>query len=98
MADCDNVAILRVKDDASGLLRWQKAAVVTATNGVIVVDDAVAGDITITILEAETDDAEVRGGYYYDIKGIDDDGQVDLLSFGSKAFNVSGDITRAIVS
>ncbi len=96
IADSDDDAVLRVKDDASGLLRWQKAAVDTATNGVITIDDAVAGDITITILEAETDDAAVRDGYYYDIKGVDNDGQVDLISFGDKAFNVTGDITRVI--
>lgn len=96
-SDSDDDAVLRVKDDAAGLLRWQKAAVTTATNGVITIDDAVAGDITITILEAETDDAEVRGGYVYDIKGIDDDAQVDLISVGG-TFNVTADVTRAIIS
>ena len=94
-SDSDNNAVLRVKDDASGLLRWQKAAVTTATNGYITIDNAVTGAITITVLEAETDDAEVRQGYYYDIKGIDNDGQVDLISVGG-IFNVSADVTRAI--
>ena len=94
-SDSDNNAVLRVKDDASGLLRWQKAAVTTATNGYITIDNAVTGAITITVLEAETDDAEVRQGYYYDIKGVDNDGQVDLISVGG-IFNVSADVTRAI--
>lgn len=98
VADSDNDAVLRVKDDASGLLRWNKAAVATATNGVITIDDAAAGDITITVLEAETQNAAVRGGYSYDVKGVDDDGQVDLLSLGDGAFEVAGDVTRAITS
>lgn len=94
--DSDDNAWLRVKDAASGLLRFMKAAPAAATNGTITIDDAVAGDITITINEAETAGVTVRDDLYYDIKGVDNDGQVDLLSFGDKAFNISGDITRAI--
>ncbi len=95
-ADSEDDAILRVKDDASGLLRFNGAAPAAATNGVITIDDASAGDITITIKEAETVSALVAN-YVYDIKGIDDDGDVIMLSAGG-SWDVSGDITQAITS
>ena len=96
LSDSDDNAILRVKNSASGLLRWNKAAVLTDTNGVITIDDAAAGNITITVLEAETASAPVASSYSYDIKGVDNDGQTDMISIGLDSFVVAGDVTRAI--
>lgn len=94
--DTDADAILKVYNNASGLLIWNKATA-TAAQGKIVVDDATAGDITITIQEEATVSALLRTGLVYDIKGIDDNSSVVMLSAGGQ-FNILGDITRAIVS
>jgi len=94
--DSDADAVLKVYNDASGLLIWNKATA-TAAQGKIVVDDATAGDITITIQEEATVSAILRTGLTYDVKGIDDNGSVVMLSAGGQ-FNVLGDVTRAIVS
>lgn len=90
--DIDNNAIVRVKNIASGLLRFNKAAPVAASNGTVEVLSTTS--IKITILEAETVSAPT-GQYVYDVKGVDNDGQVDMLSAGG-IFNIVGDITRAI--
>jgi hypothetical protein len=94
----ENDAILRVKDDASGLERFNKAAPVAAGNGTITIDDAGAGNITITIQEAETKFSPLVSKYDYDVKGIDDDGNVDLISIGIDKFTISGEVTRAVTS
>jgi len=94
--DADTEAYLRVYNNASGLERINQAAPTAATNGTITIDDAAAGDITITINEAETTGLPIISGLSYDIKGIDNDGDVDLISIGSKEFNIAGDVTRAI--
>lgn len=95
-SDSEDDAILRVKNDASGLERFNKATPAAATNGTIAIDDVAAGDITITVDEVETQNAPVQGGFKYDVKGVDADGQVDLLSIGDGKFNISGDVTRAV--
>lgn len=92
--DSEDNAILRVKNDANGLERFNKAAPVAATNGTITIDDAGNGDITITVQEGETAGAPTVG-CVYDVKGVDDDGQVDLLSSGGR-FTIKADVTRAI--
>lgn len=100
--DSDDDAILRVYNDASGLQRFNKAAPAAAGNGSITIDDAANGDITITVDEAETDGAPIKSDLYYDIKGIDNDGNVDLISVSDvdndKGWNIEADITRAITS
>lgn len=94
--DSDDNAILRVKNAASGLERINKAAPTAATNGTITVDDAAAGDITITVQEAETQNMPLITNYHYDVKGIDNNGNVDLKSVGVNKFTISGDVTRKI--
>lgn len=96
--DSEDNAVLRVYNDASGLERFQKAAPAAATNGTITIDSAVNGDITITIQEAETTNAIVSTELDYDIKGIDDNGNVVLLSIGIDKFNISADVTQAVTS
>lgn len=91
----DNRAVLRVRNVAAGLERFNSSAP-TASNGTITVDNATAGNITITIQEAETQNAPL-GNFLYDIKGIDDDGSVVELSSGG-TFTIAGDVTRAITS
>lgn len=93
----DTEALLRVYNHlTTGLIRFNGAAPVSVANGKIVIDDIPTGDITITVQEEETVSAPV-GKYDYDIKGIDNDGNVDLLSSGG-LFLVTPDVTRAIVS
>lgn len=92
----DDQAELRVKNAASGLERIAGSAPTSAANGTITIDDAVAGDITITVQEEETVSVSPCSGLYYDIKGIDNDGNVDVISFGDRAFSVVGEITRKI--
>lgn len=96
--DSEDDAILRVYNNASGLLRFNGAAPTAATNGTITVDDAVAGDITITIQEEETDGAPILDCLDYDIKGVDDDGNVVMLAYGTEKFTITADITQAITS
>lgn len=96
--DSEADAIVRVYNNASGLLRFNGAEPSAATNGTITIDDATDGDITITIQEAETDDAPVIDCLDYDIKGVDDDGNVVMLAYGAEKFTITADITQAITS
>lgn len=97
VTDSEDDAILRVYNNASGLERFNKAAPVAATNGVITIDDAIAGDITITIQEAETVNAPLHNSLRYDVKGIDNDGSVLPISANGK-FVIEASITRAITT
>lgn len=98
--DTDANAILQVKNAASGLVRFNKAAPLAGTNGTITVDNAANGDITITVQEEETQNAPLVPNIFYDVKGVDSDGNVDLVAVSDrdndKGFNVEADITRAI--
>lgn len=96
--DSEDDAIVRVYNDASGLLRFNGAAPSAATNGTITIDDATDGDITITIQEEETDGAPILDCLDYDIKGVDDDGNVVMLAYGAEKFTITADITQAIAS
>lgn len=93
--DTENQAVLRVKNAASGLERFNGAAPTAAANGTITIDNAGTGDITITIQEEETQNAPLAAGLHYDVKGVDADGAVTVLTIGT-TFNISGDVTRAI--
>jgi hypothetical protein len=91
-------AVLRVYNDASGLLRFNGAEPIAATNGFIIINDATTGDITITVKPAETVSAPAASALDYDIKGVDDNGNVVLLAYGTESFAISPDITQAYVS
>lgn len=96
LGDAEDSAFLRVKDTASGLLRWNQAAPTAATNGTITRDDEAAGNITISVEVAETVSAPLRSSLHYDVKGVDNDGSVVMLSMGLKSFNILGDVTKAV--
>jgi len=90
--DADTAAIIQI-DEANGLL-YLNGASATAGNGSISVDDENAGDITITIKPAATDDLNVTSGLYYDIQVLTSGGVVSTLTSGT--CNITADVTRAI--
>jgi hypothetical protein len=91
--DTDANALIQVEETA-GLLIANKAPAANPAHGSIVVTDAAAGNITITIDEAVTGFA-VRSGMGYDVKKITAGGDAVLMTRGT--FNVSEIVTRAIV-
>lgn len=93
VADLDTAAIILI-DKTTGLLFLNGAAAAVPGNGSITVDDAAAGDITIALQEAETDDLAPDSGLYYDVQVLLA-GAVTTLTEG--ACNISGDVTRRIV-
>lgn len=66
---------------------------VSPANGQIVIDDAVLGNITVTVKVAETVSAPL-GVYYYDVKGLAAGGVADIKT--AAVFVVTPDITRSI--
>lgn len=90
--DADTASIIQI-DESTGLLYLNGAAAANPANGAITVDDAAAGDITITLQEAETDDLVPTQGLYYDVQVLDG-GDVTTLTEGP--CNVTGDVTRTI--
>lgn len=91
LSDTDDEALLRVSDSV-GLERFNGA---TATAGNATLTRPSSTSITVTVDETVADDAPLVTGYVYDVKGVDDDGNVDLLSIGG-AWTVAGDVTRAV--
>lgn len=98
LEDSEDDAILRVYNNASGLLRFNGAAPDDATYGYITVDDEGDGDITITVVEAQTASAPILDCLDYDIKGIDNDGDVTMLAYGLEKFAILADVSQEIVS
>jgi len=92
LADLDTASIIQIEETA-GLLYLNGAAGV-AGNGDITVDDAVAGDITVVMQEAATDDLVPAIGLHYDIQMLDAGG--DVTTLGEGPCNIIGDVTRAI--
>ena len=90
--DADAEAILQLEETA-GLVYANGAAPSDPTKGTLAVTDVAAGDITVTVDETVTDDAEIRSGMFYDIQVLIA-GVVSTLSSGT--FAVSGDVTRAV--
>jgi len=93
LADADSAAIIQIDDD-TGLLYLNAAAAAVAANGSITIDDAVAGDITVALDEAETDDLVPAIGLTYDVQMLDTSNDVSTLTEGP--CNITGDVTRAI--
>jgi hypothetical protein len=90
--DTDAEAVVMI-DTTTGLLVVNGAnAVARAANGAIAIDDLVAGDITVTVDEAETDDVEPNK-LDYDVQTLIG-GVVTTRAEG--AFTISADVTRAI--
>lgn len=91
--DADADALIQVEETA-GLLIANKAPAPNPALASIVVTDAAAGDITITVDEAVTG-FPVRLGMGYDVKKITAAGDAILMTIGT--FNISDIVTRAIV-
>lgn len=95
--DSDSQAILRVKnDDEEGLERVNGQEPGDASNGEVVIDDETAGDITIVVAAAETQNMPLESNIHYDVKGIDADGDTNLISDGQQKFTIRGDATRRV--
>ncbi len=92
----DDDALIRIRKNASGLadglLRLNKAAHTTGTDGSITITDAPTGDVTIMLKAGVTDDL-VPGTYVYDIQLIEA-AEVSTLTTGSLI--VSADVTRLV--
>lgn len=88
----DTAAIIQIEETA-GLVYINGAAAATPANGDITVDDAVAGDITITLDEVETAKL-VPDSLVYDIQMLDTGGDVSTLSAADAT--VTADVTRAV--
>jgi len=65
-----------------------------AANGDITVDDAVAGDITITLDEVETDDLVPNERLYYDVQMLTAAGAVTTLALDMA--RVTADVSRVV--
>lgn len=92
-SETDSQALLQAYNAAAGLLVFNGATPAADTDGTVTIDDAGAGDITVTVQPGVTA-AAPPGTYRYDVKGVDLDGSVVELSAGGK-FVVLSDITRA---
>ena len=93
----DNDATIRIRKNASGiadgLLRFNKAAAVDATLGRLIIDDAVAGNITVFLSQAASLSLVADHDSYYDVQIISATG-VTTLRKG--IFTITEDVTRAI--
>ena len=92
MSDADSESIIQIDTD-TGLVYLNAEAAANAANGSITIDDAVAGDITITLDESETDDLVPHRGLYYDVQMLNG-GDVTTLTEG--LCRIAGDVTRSI--
>jgi len=81
----DSAAIIQITED-DGLVYLNGAAAAASTDGSITVTDAVAGDITITLKPAATDDL-IPAACYYDIQVLRNTGAVNTLSYGQVDIN-----------
>jgi len=96
--DADTAAIIRIRKNASGigdgLLTLNGMTAPTAIDGSITIDDLALGNITITLIAADTATLSVVSGLYYDVQRITAAGVITLTS---GAASVVGDVTRAVV-
>jgi hypothetical protein len=90
--DADSAADIQI-DENTGLLFIMGVAG-TAGNGSIVVTDAVAGDLTITLAAVETAKLTDKGRFWYDIQWLSAAGVVATLTKGR--VHIIGDVTRAV--
>jgi hypothetical protein len=90
----DAQSIIQIEESA-GLVYLNAAdASARAANGDITVDDAVAGDITITLDEVETDDLEPNERLYYDVQMLTAAGAVTTLALDMA--RVTADVSRVV--
>jgi hypothetical protein len=91
--DIDSSAVVQIEETA-GLLFINGAVATVAGNGTLTVDDAVAGDVTVTLAVAETNKLRPVDGLQYDFKMVTGAGLVQLLTLNR--FNISDVVTGAI--
>jgi hypothetical protein len=90
----DAQSIIQIEETA-GLVYLNGAdASARAANGDITVDDAVAGDITVTLDEVETDDLVPEGRLYYDVQMLTAAGAVTTLAMDMA--RVVADVSRVV--
>ena len=88
------------KADSASMLQIEKAGLLyidgqsaTATNGTLTIDDASAGDITITLKAVETAKLDAIETAVYDVQWKDASGNIKTLTDGK--FVISEDVNRA---
>ena len=86
----DTEAVVQIEETA-GLI-YLNGAAGTALQGDITVDDATAGDITITLLAASAAQLPI-GAYVYDVQWVDASDAVYTLTSGTA--RIVADVTRA---
>jgi hypothetical protein len=96
----DAQAVVQVLEDSAtagvdGLIYLNGAAASDGTQGAITVDDATAGNITITLDEAASALLTPATKISYDVKVLNS-GTVTVLADGVGKFNISADVTRTI--
>lgn len=79
----------------TGGLRTVHAVAQTTTNGSVVVNDATAGNITVTVAAVASLNL-VPGTYTYDIQVLKSSPAVAVLTISSGTFVISTDITKAV--
>lgn len=93
-SDTDAEAIIQIEETAGLVYLNEADASARAANGSITVNDESAGDITVALDEAETDDLPLRANLVYDVQVLVS-GTVTTLR--KATFSVLTDVTRAIV-
>jgi hypothetical protein len=96
----DAQAVVQVLEDSAtagvdGLIYLNGAAASDGAQGAITVDDATAGNITITLDEAASALLTPATKIHYDVKVLNS-GSVTVLADGVGKFNISADVTRTI--
>lgn len=91
-AHADSAATFQIEETA-GLLYIDGSVAETAGNGVITVDDEVAGDVTATVAKAETPQLRPNNALVYDVQVLDDD-EITTLTAGDA--EVTADVTRVV--
>lgn len=92
----DTDALLQI-EITGGLVRLNGRAYSATTDGSIVITDASAGNITITVKPAATSQLAFASDLNYDIKLLTSGGTVSLMADGVSKFNILPVTTRAIV-
>jgi len=92
--DTDAEAIIQW-EETIGLVYLNGATASTPTDGAIVVDDEVAGDITVSLKVAASVVLEIAS-LWYDIQWMDGSGNVATLTEQGAQCEITSDITRAI--
>lgn len=88
----DTAATFQIEETA-GLLYIDGDDAETSGNGSITVDDEAAGDITVTLDEAETARLRPNNALVYDVQTLDDS---DITTLAAGDAEVTADVTRAV--